>query len=290
MGRKLKESVSAGDLATALGLSLLGDPSMEIFSVNSVDESVPGSLCFAKDVSWLEKVSVMSVVISKSSDTPTRGQTILISEYPRLDFARALNALELNPGFVWSTDEPDIHPTVRIGSNVFLGKGVRIGAGTFIHHNVVIEDEVIIGCGCVIKSGAVIGENGFGFERDERGKALRLPHLGTVIVDDNVEIGSMTTVCRGTLSNTRLRNGCKVDDHVHIAHNVDVGADAFIIACAEISGGVKIGSGAWIAPNSCIINQVAVGVNAVVGLGAVVLKSVPDYSVVVGNPAKEIPK
>ena len=85
-----------------------------------------------------------------------------------------------------------------------------------------------------------------------------------------------------------LRNGCKIDDHVHIAHNVDVGEDAFIIACAEVSGGVKIGPRAWIAPNASVLNQLTIGADAVVGLGGVVVKSVPDGVVVVGNPARPL--
>jgi UDP-3-O-[3-hydroxymyristoyl] glucosamine N-acyltransferase len=115
-----------------------------------------------------------------------------------------------------------------------------------------------------------------------------LPHLGGVVLGDDVEVGSLTTVCRGTLADTILRDGCKIDDHVHIAHNIDVGEDAFVIACAEVSGGVKIGRRAWIAPNASILNQLSVGDDSVVGLGAVVVRSVPDGAVVVGNPAKPI--
>jgi UDP-3-O-[3-hydroxymyristoyl] glucosamine N-acyltransferase len=95
-------------------------------------------------------------------------------------------------------------------------------------------------------------------------------------------------VCRGTLGDTVLRDGCKVDDHVHIAHNVDVGEYAFVIACAEVSGGVRIGQRAWIAPNASILNQLTIGADAVVGLGGVVVKSVPDGTVVAGNPAKQL--
>jgi UDP-3-O-[3-hydroxymyristoyl] glucosamine N-acyltransferase len=165
---------------------------------------------------------------------------------------------------------------------------VRIGPNTVLHHNVVIGDEVVIGARCIVKSGAVIGEEGFGFERDAKGRAVRLPHLGAVVIGDDIEVGSLTTVCRGTLGDTVLRDGCKIDDHVHIAHNVDVGEGAFVIACAEVSGGVRIGPRAWIAPNASVLNQLTVGADAVIGLGAVVVKPVPDNAVVVGNPAKPL--
>lgn len=288
MGRTLKDGITAGHLAENLGLELVGDPWARIQRVDSAEAAGSGSLCFAKSAHWAATISSAAVVIVAGENLFERDGASLVSAQPRLDFARALALLEQDVGFVWSSDEPHVHPTAQIGTNVVLGRGVRVGAGTKIYHNVVVGDEVVIGERCLIKSGAVIGEEGFGFERDINGKAIRLPHIGTVVIGDDVEIGSLTTVCRGTMGDTVLRNGCKIDDHVHIAHNIDVGEDAFVIACAEVSGGVKIGARAWIAPNASILNQIAVGADAVVGLGAVVTKSVPDGGIVVGNPAKPI--
>lgn len=288
MGRTLKSPVSAGRLAAALGLELRGSGDVLIRRVDTADSATADSLCFAKNAAWSAKVPRSAILLTSADHGDDREGATLISEQPRLDFARALGLLEAWAGFEWSESEPDIHPTARVGRNVVLGRGVRIGAGTVVYHNVVIGDEVVIGQRCVIKSCAVVGEEGFGFERDAHGKAVRLPHVGTVVIGDDVEIGSLTTVCRGTLGDTVLRNGCKIDDHVHIAHNIDVGEDAFVIACAEVSGGVKIGPRAWIAPNASVLNQVTIGADAVVGLGGVVLKSVPDGAVVVGNPAKPL--
>lgn len=288
MGRKIKSDITAFHLASELDLELIGDKNVLVKQVDSVDLATDGSLCFAKNSNWAMKASHTAILIASFADAVNRKGVTLVSRQPRLDFARALSFLEKYSGFEWASEEPFVDRSARIGRNVVLGKGVYVGANTIIHHNVVIGDEVIIGQRCVIKSGAIIGENGFGFERDEEGKAVRLHHLGTVIIDDDVEIGSLSTVCRGTLANTRLRTGSKIDDHVHIAHNVDVGENAFIIACAEVSGGVQIGARAWLAPNSSVINQVNIGADAVIGLGAVVLKSVPNGTVVVGNPAKPL--
>jgi len=290
MGRKIKTDIAALHLASKLDLELIGDKNALVKQVDSIDLAANGTLCFAKNSNWARKASDTAILITSLTDAINRKGTTLVSSQPRLDFARALSFLEKFSGFEWAGEEPFVDVSARIGRNVVLGKGVRVGANTIIHHNVVIGDEVIIGQRCVIKSGAIIGENGFGFERDSQGNAVRLPHLGTVIIDDDVEIGSLTTVCRGTLGNTRLRKGSKIDDHVHIAHNVDVGEDAFIIACAEVSGGVRIGARAWLAPNSSVINQVNIGADAVIGLGSVVLKSVPNGAVVVGNPAKPLVK
>jgi UDP-3-O-[3-hydroxymyristoyl] glucosamine N-acyltransferase LpxD len=286
MGRTLKTAVTAGRLATELGLELRGDQNAYIQRVDAADSATSGSFCFAKNAVWSSKVFTAAILLTSTDNLVQREGTTLVSSQPRLDFARALGLLESWAGFVWSDSKPDIHPTARIGRNVVLGRGVRIGAGTVIYHNAVIGDEVSIGQRCVIKSCAVVGEEGFGFERDTLGKAVRLPHIGTVLIGDEVEVGSLTTICRGTIGDTILRNGCKIDDHVHVSHNVDVGEDAFVIACAEVSGGVKIGPRAWIAPNASILNQLSIGADAIVGLGGVVVKSVPDGAVVAGNPAK----
>ncbi len=286
MGRKLKTGVTSGQLAAELGLELNGSSEEIIFRVDSVESAGVGSFCFAKNNAWASQVFEYAVLLTTQELAVKRAGPTLLSSQPRLDFARALVYLESISGFVWSEDEPAIHPTATIGKNVVLGRGVRIGAETVIFHNAVIGAEVKIGARCVVKSCAVIGEEGFGFERDALGTAQRLPHIGTVVIGDDVEVGSLTTVCRGTLADTVLRNGCKIDDHVHIAHNVDIGENAFVIACAEVSGGVKVGPRAWIAPNATVLNQVTIGADAIIGLGAVVIKSVSPNEVVVGNPAK----
>lgn len=289
MGRSLAKVVTAGRLANELSLDLIGNPEAEICRVDVAEYAGVGDLCFAKNQIWADKASDDAILVSEPDFVRNRASGVtLVSGLPRLDFARALSYLERVAGFIWPQEAAVVHPTARIGSNVFLGRGVVIGAGSIIYHNVFIGDDVVVGERCIIKSGAVIGEEGFGFERDESGRAVRLPHIGRVIIGNDVEVGALTTVCRGTLGNTVLRDGCKIDDHVHIAHNVDVGEHAFVIACAEVSGGVKIGSRAWVAPNVSIMNQVMIGADSVVGLGSVVTKSVPENSVVIGNPAKPL--
>lgn len=289
MARKLKRAVTATEVATFLGIELINGPA-DVVGASTADSGGKGMLIFAKNEAWAARAHPEGVLITDAHSAAARTAPTLISTEPRLDFARALAYLERVAGFEWSDAEPVVHPTARIGRNVVLGRGVVVGAGTIIYHNVVIGDEVQIGAGCVIKSCAVIGEEGFGFERDAAGAAVRLPHLGNVLIGDNVEVGSLTTVCRGTLGDTVLRDGAKIDDHVHIAHNVFVDHHAFVIACAEVSGGVKVGARSWIAPNASVMNQISIGEDAVIGLGAVVRKSVPDGTVVVGNPAKPLTK
>ncbi|WYX28662.1 LpxD N-terminal domain-containing protein [Achromobacter denitrificans] len=178
--------VSANDLARHLGLSTLASD-IEITSISPADEAVAGTLSFAKSGSWAEKAPTGAVVIVLPEHAVLVKGHALVSQPPRLDFARALAYIEERVGYVWSQAEPDIHPTAFIGQNVVLGKGVVVGPGARILHNAVIQDEVTVGARSSIKSCAVVGEDSFGFERDADGKALRLPHLGRVIIEDDVE-------------------------------------------------------------------------------------------------------
>lgn len=287
MGRKLVSNVDAVWLSEQLGLPFSG-VNTDISSVENAATAGPGAFTFAKTERWggLLGEKCLAVVSKEVCDSVICNA--IISESPRFDFIRALGILEKKIGFVWSINQPSIHPSAIVGENCVIGKGVTIGADSVIGHNVVIGDEVIIGERVIVKSGAVIGESGFGFERNADGSALRFPHIGGVVIGDDVEIGSLTTVCRGTIDDTIIKKGVKIDDHVHIAHNCHIDEHAFVIACAEVSGGVKIGQRAWIAPNSSIINQLSIGDDAVVGIGAVVVKPVADGSIVAGNPARAL--
>ena len=170
-----------------------------------------------------------------------------------------------------------------IGPKVTLGDRVSIGANTVLA-NCTIAAGVRIGCNCTI------GLPGFGYEKDDSGAYWRFPHLGGVRIEGNVEIGSNTCIDRGSLGDTVIGEGCKIDNLVHIAHNVVVGKNAVVIANSMLGGSVNIGAGVWVAPSVSIMNQATIGAGATVGLGAVVLKDVAAHQVIVGNPGKVLEK
>ncbi len=118
------------------------------------------------------------------------------------------------------------------------------------------------------------------------GTMTKFIHLGGVLIQDNVEIGSNTSIDRGTLGNTIIRKGVKIDNQVHIAHNCDIGEDVVVIAQSMVGGSVKIGNRSWIAPSVVIMNGITIGSDATCGLGAVITKSVKDGDTVMGNPAR----
>lgn len=132
----------------------------------------------------------------------------------------------------------------------------------------------------------VIGGDGFGFEKNEKGEYEFFPHFGDVYIGDNVSIGSNTCIDRGTLARTSIGNGVKIDNLVHIAHNVNVGDNCLIVAGSVICGSVKIGEGTYIGANVTIREHLTIGKNCYIGMGSVVTKDIPDGEMWYGNPAK----
>tara|TARA_R110000868_G_scaffold138329_1_gene352327 strand:- start:46514 stop:47467 length:954 start_codon:yes stop_codon:yes gene_type:complete len=219
---------------------------------------------------------------------------IIFSQNPRLTFSKFLQhflSTDLGTG---------IHETAFVGKSVVLGKNVYIGPNcsisgdvtigddTKVFENVVIKNKVAIGKNVLLNAAVIIGSEGFGFERDETGKAEKFPHFGGVKIEDNVEIGANTCIDRGTLDDTIIRNGAKIDNLVHVAHNTDIGDNSFVIALAMIGGGAKIGKNCWISPSVAIKNKIEIGDNSLVGLGSVVLKNVGESQTVCGVPAKNL--
>lgn len=288
MGYQLKNKVRLSKIAKKLGLELKG--------VDVLIEGVaPISACKSGDISFTNNLTEglcnIALIVPNDSLIPKdRVCGYLLSDNPRLDFIRILSYLQSSIGFSTYEFSSEIHSTVKLGENVVIEDGCHIAENVIIEHNVVIHSGTIIGKNSRIRSCSSIGGDGFGFERLDSGEPLRFPHLGAVIIGDNVEVGSCTTLARGTLSNTVIEDFVKIDNLVHIAHNCLIKKGAFIIACAEISGGVTIGENAWIAPNSCTHQKISIGNNSVVGLGAVVTKNVDADVTVAGNPARPLIK
>lgn len=217
---------------------------------------------------------------------------------PRLEYARILqfildsavcHELSAKPCLASSIGKKFVMGIETIvENNVMIGDNVQIGQRCVIRAGAVINSNVIIGDDTVIRENAVIGGYGFGFEWDEDGVPVRLPHIGGVIIGHHVEIGALTTIASGTIEPTIIEDYTKIDDHVHISHNCHIGRCCLITACAEISGSVMIGNNTWLGPNCSVINGIRIGNNCLIGIGAVVTKPVKDDAIVSGNPAQSL--
>lgn len=173
---------------------------------------------------------------------------------------------------------------ISVGPFTYISSRAVIGDGTEIGSNVTIKGKVTIGKGCVIQSGAVIGEDGFAFIKEDNSQKF-VKHYGGVTLEDHVSIGSQTCVCRGAIEDTYIKEYAKIDNLCHIAHNVIIGKRSIVVCLTAIMGSVHIGDDCWVG-TSMIRDQRHVGNKCVIGMGAVVVKDVPDGTTVAGNPAE----
>jgi acyl-[acyl carrier protein]--UDP-N-acetylglucosamine O-acyltransferase len=283
MGNQLTRPLMASELAAALGLPFRGND--HVFDrILPLNAAVNSALSFSS--AGFPEPRIDTCVVIAPPGTPVTAGTVIDAENPRLVFAKALNLLKAEPGFVLPQVPAQVHREAWVSPMAVIGKGARIGKGSVVHHFVVIGDDVQIGDNCTIKSGAVIGEEGFGFERDFDGTPVRLPHLGSVIIGNRVEVGSLATVCRGTLADTIVEDDAKIDDHVHIGHNCKIRRGAMLSAGAVLGGGVDVGEYSWVGLNATVIQRMTVGAGALIGIGANAMRPVAPGDTLIGYPAR----
>lgn len=282
-GQQQNGKISVEDDVKIYGFSPLNNTKAETISWSS-----------DSNIDWVDmKASVL--ICPTGTIAPTSSEIILIhAEKPRKLFFKWLTffvkSFESVTFGIEKTavvhPESKVHETAYIGHFVVIEDGVVIGENSVIGHHSVVGSRTLIGKNVSIKPHCVIGETGFGFEKDEYNVPIRIPHVGWVEISDYAEIGSFTTVCRGTLGATKIMNNAKVDDLVHLAHNVTIKERAMIVACAEIMGSTTVGEDTWIGGGSILRDGITIGDGIIVGMGAVVTKDFLDGNVIVGNPAK----
>lgn len=292
-----------------------GDRTIAITGVASIAEAAPGDLVFAESTRYLtEALQSSAAAVLTSPDTLAPGEEIhkplILVSNPRLAFLQVLEAFTppahypagIHPTAVLGRECQigagcHIGPHVTLGAHVTLGNrvvilsGAHIGDGcvvgddTRIHPNVVLYPGVTIGKRCLLHAGAVIGADGFGFI--PVGETLRkVPQCGTVLIEDDVEIGASTCIDRAKTGATRIGPGTKIDNLVHVGHNVHIGASCIIIAQAGIAGSVEIGNGVILAGQAGIKDHVKIGDGARIAAQAGVFGDVPPGATYSGYPAR----
>ncbi len=267
-------------------------------TVKPIDEAEEHSLVWVNSKKDIDVSASKAKVILvdpgfKITEELLRTKIFIVVENPKLAYIRIVEKYfiekpkyEIHPtAFVHP--EAKVHSKTHIGPFSYVGKST-IGEGTILYGHCFIYDNVIIGNNVIIQAGAIIGGDGYGYSRNEQGKFEKFPHVGGVIIEDSVEIGANTCVDKGTLGNTIIREGAKIDNLVHIAHNVVVGKHAAVIAHSMIGGSTEIGDYSWIAPSAALMNGISIGNKATVGLGAVVTKNIPDGETWAGLPAQPL--
>ena len=243
-----------------------------------------------------------NLISKKNNSIIVKNVLVSLAQITNLFYPESLNDnTDINLSILKSKNK---YKNLKFGNNVLLGKNVQLGNNCQIGHNTIIESNVRIGKNCVIGSnviiknsiigndvrildGSIIGKKGFGFLPGKKIN-IRYPHIGMVLIGNNVEIGCNNTIDRGSLSNTIIGENTYLDNQIHIAHNVQIGRNCVITAQVGFAGSSKIGDRVMIGGQAGISGHLKIGSNVQIGGGSGVVKNIPDNSKVMGYPAKDI--
>ena len=298
------------ELAARLGCGLRGDGDVDVSRVAGIEDAGPGDVTFVANPRYaplLASTQASAVIVAPELQTPLPS---LLSPNPYLAFARAVALLHPQ-----AAPAPGVHATAQVDPSAALGEGVhvgafsvigpraRVGARTILHPFVVLYADVETGDECVlhsgvhvregcrlghrviIQNGSVIGSDGFGFAKDEAGGYAKIPQVGIVVVEDDVEIGALTAVDRASLKETRIGRGTKIDNLVQVGHSVKIGSDTVLAGQVGIAGSSRIGSRVTLAGQVGVAGHLTVGDGAIATAQSGIPNDVAPGAFVSGYPA-----
>ncbi|NKI25017.1 UDP-3-O-(3-hydroxymyristoyl)glucosamine N-acyltransferase [Arenibacter sp. 6A1] len=305
---------TASQIAGILEGEVVGDPEIAVHKLAKIEEGVKGALTFLanpKYTPYIYKTKASVTIVNKDFVAEHPLETTLIKvENAYQSFSKLLayyNEVKNNKvgieSPVFKSDSASFGENLYLGAFAYIGNNVKIGDNVKIYPNVYIGDnvtigddvtvfagakiysETIIGKNCIIHSGVVLGADGFGFAPDENGEYQRVPQIGNVVLEDDIDIGAGTTIDRATLGSTILRKGVKLDNQIMIAHNVEIGEHTVIAAQTGVAGSTKIGKHCMIGGQVGIVGHITIGdrvrIQAQSGIG----RNVKDDEVLQGSPA-----
>lgn len=307
---------TANQIASIVNGIVVGDGNTAVNTFAKIEEGHPGAISFLANPKYTHYIyeTQSSIVLVKNDFIPEKeiSTTLIKVEDPYATLAMLLEMVSklMNPQPIGIEQPSYISPNIiipedayigaftYIGTNVSIGKGVKIYPQTYIGNNVIIEDETIIYSGvkiynnckigkkCIVHSGAVIGADGFGFAPTEQGYN-KIPQIGNVIIEDNVEIGANTTIDRATMGSTRIKSGVKLDNLIQIAHNVEVGEHTVMAAQAGVAGSAKIGQWCMLGGQVGVAGHISIGDKVSVGAQSGIPSNVKSGSRLMGYPATD---
>lgn len=305
---------TAEQIAGILEGEVVGNPNAEVSKLSKIEEGTEGSLTFLanpKYLNYIYETKATITIVNKSFEPENELTTTLVKvEDAYKSFSKLLefyNQIKHNkigieePSLLSKSTKYGNHFYLGafsyVGENVIIGENVKIFPNSFIGDNVVIGDntmifagakiysETIIGKNCTIHSGVVIGADGFGFAPNEDGEYTKVPQIGNVIIEDNVDIGAATTIDRATLGSTIIHKGVKLDNQIQIAHNVEIGKNTVIASQTGVAGSTKIGENCMIGGQVGIVGHIIIGNNVKIQAQSGIGRSLKDGEVVQGSPA-----
>ncbi len=307
-------AMTLSELAKRLGAELEGDGAAEVSGVAGVQEAQSGDVTFVSSPRYAAAVATTkasAVIVGPTWERRTSGPALLRVADPDQSFTQATLAFAPPP----VQPAPGVHPTAIVAPGVVLGQGVSvgpyaviepgvrvgdrsvisalcyvghevtIGEDCFLYPHVSLRERVRIGARVMIHNSTVVGSDGFGYSVDAKGIRHKIPQVGTVVVGDDVEIGSNVSIDRARFGKTTIGNGVKIDNLVQIAHKVTIGDHAVICGQSGIAGSTEIKDHAILASQSGISGHLVVGEWAIIGAQAGVTKDVPPKTFLLGSPA-----
>jgi UDP-3-O-[3-hydroxymyristoyl] glucosamine N-acyltransferase len=304
----------ASEIAGILQGEIEGNPNEEVNNLAKIEEGKPKTLTFLsnpKYTQFLYTTNASIVIVDKNLvlEKPITS-TLIRVEDPYKSFSTLLefyNQVKMNKkgienpvfisesakygediyigAFTYLGENVSIGNNVKIYPNVYIGDNVEIGDNTTIFAGVKVYSETVIGENCNIHAGCVLGSDGFGFAPSNDDKYSKIPQIGNVIIEDNVEIGAATTIDRATLGSTIIRKGVKLDNQIQVAHNVEVGENTVIAAQSGIAGSSKIGKNCMIGGQVGIVGHLNIGDNVKIAAQSGIISDIEESSVVQGSPA-----
>lgn len=308
---------TCGEIADWLDAKVEGDKNLKINKLNRIDSAKSGELTFFSDEKFLDEFlaskATCIIVPEKIDRKPKDNQTFLKVESPYDSFIKLIKIIDSKhskpSSFIHSSaivgENCDIHPTAyigpycvigdncSIGENTLLNAGVKlcgnasIGSNTVLHYNAIICEDVVIGNNCIIQPGAVIGSDGFGYTENKDGSYEKIPQIGNVVIEDDVEIGANTTIDRAIVGSTVIEKGTKIDNLVQVAHNVTIGENTGIAAQVGISGSTKVGKRNRLAGQVGISGHIHTSDDVTVLAQSGLAKPISEKGYYFGSPARE---
>ncbi len=308
-------SLRISEIAKLVNGKITGDPNIIINSLARIDEAGNGALTFLylpAFEKFFPSTNASAIIVKKDFNKTRTDITYIEADEPEKTFAAVLLKF-FSPSFELNGIDKSafVHETAALGKNVAIGKNVVIGANcklgdnlkifhntvifdnveigddTLIFQNVSIREDCKLGKKVIIHAGAVIGADGFGYQKDNTGAYKKVPQIGNVIIEDDVEIGANTTIDRAALGSTIIRKGVKIDNLVQIAHNVTVGNNTVMSAQSGVSGSVKIGSNVIVAGQVGIAGHLEITDNVILMAQSGVAKTISKPGLYFGSPSKE---
>ena len=278
---KLTKKYSLKELSLKYDCEVIGNTKTTFEYVSSIFNSKDNSISYItniRNISDLEDTNLSCIITTKEIASKIK-LPMLIHENPQLLFISLIKE-SYNPldSCMFSSQiksNNTINPSATIGVNSVIGKNVSIGKHSTIYPNVTICDNTIIGDNVIIQSGAVIGSDGFGLIKESE-IWTKVPHIGNVVIGNNVEIGANTTIDRGTIDSTQISNNVKIDNLVHVAHNVRIGQNTAIAACVGIAGSTSIGENCTIGGGSGLNGHIDISDNVHIHGMTMVTKSIKE--------------